>query len=385
MSLDEQLETLENEFKLIKGEVRQSLINVRDFLLAITLPPPQEGEPDAFTQEPDRVAENAKPDADPKTDSNTTPPEMSGLPPEMSGPPSEMSGPPPVESMHQESELEEPLTAASQEPMDEMYPPDSPVWPKAPSVPPRRAPIPPSAHPGNVSKDVDRVPESVGEAKGHIFSEEGAHNKPQTGEESTGEAVGPFSKVNLLTNLIRWVSMAVRELGVEKLSVFLDVYALGGNLNQELKEQIIHLAEVMTDHSVKEFADGGRKEQISEQLERYLQLHILGGQLSSEVKDGILHFAELMYSQPLETSTPDMRSWLMLELHGILAGGGTLSDGIDTSDSSEEAEGQDAGDDINKSRPASVKLVVSTGDGQQQEISIEGFRVNLNTPKIDTA
>ncbi|HEY90224.1 MAG TPA: hypothetical protein G4O07_00145 [Dehalococcoidia bacterium] len=377
MSLDEQLETLENEFKLIKGEVRQSLTNVRDFLLTITLPPPQEGEPVASTQEPKRVSEKTEPDADSETDSNVAPPEPSGPPPEM-------SGPPPIEPIHQKPVPDEPFAAASRGPVGGMYPPP-PAWPEAPSGPPQRAPVPPGAHPGSVSKGIDRVPESAGEVKGRKLSEERAHNKPQTGEEITGEAGGPFSKVNLLTNLIRWVSMAVRKLGVEKLSTFLDVYALGGNLNQELKEQIIHLAEVMTDNSVGEFADGGRKGQFSEQLESYLQLQILGGQLSSEVKDGILHFAELMYSQPLETSTPDMRSWLMLELHGILAGGGTLSEGIDTSDSSEETEDQDAGDDTDKSRPASVKLVVATGDGQQQEISIEGFRVNLNAPETDSA
>ena len=81
-------------------------------------------------------------------------------------------------------------------------------------------------------------------------------------------------QVNMLGNLIRWVSVAKGKLGVEQLPTFLEVYGICGNLSLELKEVILHLAD---------------------QVEQ----------------------------QPEEMASADVWSQLILELHGILAGGGT--------------------------------------------------------------
>ncbi len=56
-------------------------------------------------------------------------------------------------------------------------------------------------------------------------------------------------RVNMLANLINWVSRAKQEIGAEQLSVFLEVYGISGHLSPELKDIILHLAEITGDKS----------------------------------------------------------------------------------------------------------------------------------------
>ena len=44
MGIEERLQTLENEHQLIRGELKQTLVNVRDFLVDLNLPAIQEEE-----------------------------------------------------------------------------------------------------------------------------------------------------------------------------------------------------------------------------------------------------------------------------------------------------------------------------------------------------
>lgn len=55
------------------------------------------------------------------------------------------------------------------------------------------------------------------------------------------QAVPP---VNLLANLMRWVACAKREIGPDQLTTFLEVYGISGHLSQELKDIILHLSEI---------------------------------------------------------------------------------------------------------------------------------------------
>jgi hypothetical protein len=56
-------------------------------------------------------------------------------------------------------------------------------------------------------------------------------------------------RVNMLANLINWVSRAKQEIGSDQLSVFLEVYGISGHLSPELKDIIMHLAEITGDKS----------------------------------------------------------------------------------------------------------------------------------------
>jgi hypothetical protein len=127
-------------------------------------------------------------------------------------------------------------------------------------------------------------------------------------------------QVNLLANLIRWVSVAKREVGVEQLPTFLDTYA------------------------------------ISEAL-------------SAELRQGVLQLAEVVAEQPGTADSDMANAWsrLILELHGIISGGGMPSSvqepSLDLSDESEsspcgiepECEDPDA-------EPVEAKLALPTDD-----------------------
>lgn len=86
------------------------------------------------------------------------------------------------------------------------------------------------------------------------------------------KASGSMLQANQLPNLIRWVSVAKREIGSAQLPTFLEAYGVRGHLSSEMKEVILHLAVVVSE-------------------------------------------------QPSDASPADVWSRLTLELHGILTDG----------------------------------------------------------------
>ena len=123
--------------------------------------------------------------------------------------------------------------------------------------------------------------------------------------------------VNLLANLIRWVSMATKMIGSEQLSTLLDVYSTTGYLCPELKQVILHLGNVIIEPS--EDVDTRVWERmIKEQLSRFLEVYSVTGQITPELKEGILHLVDTTAQLPREDNKADVWSRLILELHGIL-------------------------------------------------------------------
>ena len=134
-------------------------------------------------------------------------------------------------------------------------------------------------------------------------------------------------KVNTLANLLNWVAAVKKDIGREQIPVFLEVYGLSGHLSPELKEVIIHLAE-MTEN---------RSESSS--------------------------YAEIW-------------SQAMLSLHGILLGGDAPRFPWIPNLSEAGEKAQPAEDDIievDKSREKQIKLklVLPTGDGKSQEFCLD--------------
>jgi len=62
-------------------------------------------------------------------------------------------------------------------------------------------------------------------------------------ERTTADVSQGTPRVNMLANLINWVSKAKKDIGDDLLPTFLDVYGVSGHLSLELKEVILHLAE----------------------------------------------------------------------------------------------------------------------------------------------
>ena len=156
----------------------------------------------------------------------------------------------------------------------------------------------------------------------------------RTSTATADEAKDTIPKVNMLANLITWISRAKKEIGTEQLPVFLEVYGISGHLSSELKEIILHLAEISADRP-----------------------------------DGI----------------NDAEIWgqSMLSLHGILTGGDAPLHPVIPTVSEAESEEETPEEEIievdkAKESPVKLKLVFPNGDGKSKE-----FCIDLN-PEEDT-
>lgn len=262
MKVEERLKSLEDELRLMRSQVRQTLSDVRDFLQNLEMPPPRRSEP----PEIEDLEDSAKP---------------AGVP-----------GPEPVPEEAKPTQLGQEGSATGTEP--------------TPGE--RQAPV--SGPPG---KTLSCESELAGE-----------HTPGQCSKLPVSEMVKETEKpipltpqVNLLANLVRWVSVARREIGDEQLPTFLDVYRIAGQLSSEIREVILQLAEVMAQHQT-------------------------------------------------EQSTADVWSWLLLELHGILSGGGTplrlLKQRREQADKPQERAEQ--------GQPVKLKLVLPVGEEGEREFSL---------------
>ncbi|MFC1967490.1 hypothetical protein ACFLV2_02510 [Chloroflexota bacterium] len=130
-------------------------------------------------------------------------------------------------------------------------------------------------------------------------------------------------KVNLLANLTHWVANAKRELGSEQLPAFLEVYGISGHLSPELKEIIIHLADITSEGSQ-------------------------------------------------EASVAEIWSKLMLELHGILTGGDAPLHPVRPFWGEEETAQEEPEVEEKPKKPMKLKLVLSNGEEDKE------FSLNLD-------
>ena len=240
MEIEKRVEGLEGEFKLIKGEVKQSLVDIRDYVL--------EGKP---------VPQSVPLEEEPVQD---VPPvkEMDSVPPETSKPLREQ---PEYEQL--EEIVDEVLPGASEEAPFEQLPPfqEEPVQeapfnqlPPFQEEPVQEAPTPEETDslPAEASKPSekqleperlkDKVEEKLPEA-----SKEEKLPEPSKEEKMSEKASGSMLQANQLPNLIRWVSVAKREIGSAQLPTFLEAYGVRGQLSSEMKEVILHLAVVVSE------------------------------------------------------------------------------------------------------------------------------------------
>ncbi|RLC70962.1 MAG: hypothetical protein DRI26_06100 [Chloroflexi bacterium] len=269
MKVEEKIKALEDELKLIKGELKQTLVDVREFLQNLKTPPP--GREDVPQIE----------DVDSSGGDGSSP---TNLTVEESGRAPQRYIPPIKETVSQ-------------------------VAPGATFVPPGPEPRSPDLPPPVTSK-----PEPGKESEGRQPQE---RKQP---EDAASEMGQPVPQVNLLANLIRWVSAARREVGHEQLATFLDVYGISGHLCPEVREVILQLAEV-----------------TAEEL--------------------------------AERDAADVWSRLLLELHGILSGGGTPLRSLRTSSEAEAGNGLEEPESSASQasdRPIKLKLVLPLEEGERE-------------------
>ena len=319
MEADKKLATLEEEIKLMKGELKNSLASVRDYLLNMELPSSEFatvlaalGGDSSGTQKITidgnignaKAAEASQPSEEGSEEPTTEETVEEFLEPESELSPEEEDLNTPEEHIESESEFA---------PEDELINQDENFAPE-PGLPPEEEPAKPDEPYESLMPDSELpVQEEL----------------PMERERITAEVSQSTPKVNLLANLINWVARAKRVIGDEQMPTFLEVYGISGHLSPELKEAILHLSEITSE-------------------------------------------------KPEDTNKAEIWSEAMLSLHGILTGGDAPLNPLKPTWNDDANEIQPEEDEVietvvnkRKDTPVKLKLVFPDDDGKEKEFCID--------------
>ncbi len=302
MEVNQRVEVLEKEFKLIKGELKGTLASVRDYLMSFKLPPPGDSKLLSALDADDKqtvVISGAM-----SHSSDVSYAESPKVVKDAGGGSVAQPGKPSEGGAGQAAE------SVARHPGGEDLPSVEEVETAEPSVDYGGG----EAGPGRIKRE---APERF-------------DDRDMLEERLRQETAQSTPRVNLLSNIIRWVAYAKREIGEEQLASFLEVYGISGHLSPELQEVILHLMEI------------------------------------TEPNSG-------------ETSSAEAWSRLILELHGILTGGdapdyvvrplwnsGTEELLPDEAEAADEVPKETA-----EEKTLKLKLVFTNADGSEKEVNVD--------------
>ena len=248
MEVEQRVESLEGEFKLIKGQVKQSMTDIRDFLqLGVPVPQaaPLSGAP--LPEAPPIVIEI---ESSPPSGGGPEYEQLEEIVDEM--PPAAGEEVPPFQEM---PPLEEMPPFQEMPPLEEMPSDEAPPLEEMPSeeAPPLEEMPSEEAPP---LEDMDSLTPEASQPSEEQLEDEQLEEiaekelpKASKEEKMMEKASGSILQANQLPNLIRWVSVAKREIGSAQLPTFLEAYGVRGQLSSEMKEVILHLAAVVSEQS----------------------------------------------------------------------------------------------------------------------------------------
>ncbi|MCX7912275.1 MAG: hypothetical protein N2506_04865 [Dehalococcoidales bacterium] len=202
------LKTLQEEIKLLKGEIKESLASVRDYLLNMELPSPVVVED---------LADDGKPPTSPAP----------GRPEDKKAAPVEENEPE-LEIADDETFTLDDITEPAEEKVEEI--PQSEV----------------EEVPAEEEEEEEAEPEDDEEEEPAEEPELPLKENPMGLEKLAPENI-TTPRVNMLANLLSWVARAKKEVGYERLPILLEIYGISGHLSPEMKETILHLAEITGD------------------------------------------------------------------------------------------------------------------------------------------
>ncbi len=316
MVAEKRLETLQEEIKLLKGELKHSLASVRDYLLNSELPSADLSNLSCFYGEGEQKISMKS-----ITDSNNA--ATAGA---LANDVMDLS----------DAAVEEPDMPLDDEDLIDLAPEthedkpasEEPETSQETITDPYEEPFTNEEEP-IVEEEVEEEPVNPRAATlGETLPEEVIEEEVPLDYERTVDAVPTTPKVNMLANLITWVARAKKDIGYEQLPVFLEVYGLSGHLSLELKE-------------------------------------------------AILHFAEITAERPDVPGDAETWSQAMLTLHGILTGGDAPLHPVIPSWAQPSAEEliveEDELIEVNRppETPMKLKLVLPGVDGQSKEFCID--------------
>ena len=256
MAEDRRLDILQEEIKLMKGELKQSLASVRDYLLNMELPSYEISHIlSALGNEGTKVTmkgsletpSQEKPPAEPEDTLTETEESLGDEVPEgddlldLENPAEDEAETNPEDSLTDEDGELPPEDTQSVPEDDSTMPEDASSAPDEPG-PYEQDESPPfepemSRHEEQPIQDEQPVPEE------QLMQEEQPMPEEQSVRyENTMDDVSlSVPKVNMLANLINWVARANKEIGRDQIPTFLEVYGISGYLSPELKDVILHL------------------------------------------------------------------------------------------------------------------------------------------------
>ena len=212
MSLERKIETIEGEMGVMKGEIKQTLVDLREFIMRQGSPfasaeaGPAVGAPPTDLQRLLREArESVREEASASVRSE-------------------------VEALRQEAEslsTNEPASASGQD-VAATAATEEPLPPPAQQPAAERGPEQPRV------VRIQQTAPAAGQEAERVSISPAADMDP---------AFGPLD-ANLLTNLMRWVGGVKRRLGASQLPGFLEMYKLTGHLPPVMEKLIYHLAEL---------------------------------------------------------------------------------------------------------------------------------------------
>ena len=312
MGADKKLETMSEEIKLLKGELKQSLASVRDYLLNMELP----------TSEFSTILDSLD--------------NGEGQTATMTGSLGKLQDFKPIEEIREEfSEPESEMPSEDEDLIDVEKPSadqsdtmaEYSLTDEDKNHSPEESTLAGNKPSEDSQPDLPDEPEETVAPASELPQEE---NLPMDFEKTSTEPSQTTPKVNMLANLITWVARVKREIGYDQIPTLLEVYGISGHLSAELKEVIIHLAEITAE-------------------------------------------------KPEVANDPEVWNQAMLSLHGILTGGDAplhpvvpfLTEVISEVPPIEEEKPKEA--------PFKLKLVFPNSDGKDKE-----FCINL-TPEEDNS
>jgi hypothetical protein len=327
MADDRRLDTLQDEIKLLKGELKNSLASVRDYLLNMELPS-SEFSTILAALNADGGSQKITLDGN-LANTMTTKPEEPGTE-ETEEEKQDEGDEENTDELEQPAEdedllnVEEPPADETEELSDEnLVDEDENLVDEDESLNPEDA-LPPQDKAGE-NDEIDTSDEQdeaiTPESELPIEEEQPMENEPTATDVSL---LTP--KVNMLANLINWVARAKKEIGYEQIPTFLEVYGISGHLSSELKEVIIHLAEISIE-------------------------------------------------QPEVANNAEVWSQAMLALHGIITGGDAplhpiMTSWTDNADEIQPVEEEIIEIDKTKEKPVKLKLVFPDVNGKSKEFCI---------------
>ena len=247
---DKKLESMEQDLKLMKGELKQSLSSVRDYLLNMELP----------SSEFATVLAALGGDGEQKV---TMKGSFSGAPPEAEKP-AEAEGTEGTEDAGyeeiREEEEYEPEEESSSEGEEGAVNQEEGYSEEAGPAAAEYSEEYPEEGEGHEEEYFEPEAESPAEEDLDVTEEPLMPEAclPLDGEREIlpgnlgAEALQSPPKVNLLANLMHWVNKTKNEIGIEQLPIFLEVYGISGHLSPDLKELIMHMAEISPEKAEEE-------------------------------------------------------------------------------------------------------------------------------------